>query len=646
MTQAVRNERIAVRQKLVDTYTKRAEKLFLQHSEDTWNRIEDKLTGYVDHYEEQLWLFPENYISRNRQFSAFVIYDDEGLLYPITLTVEDIFVPSDNIQQAWNSEYVEKNYEQAIKQYEDIGKISSIPHVVYECRMGIARCLSKQDKLMQAIEACRALAYPGKHIANEYTPAQMAIARLMLVNLYSKTGHEDLLKKLQRQFPNSEIPDDPDFTPLTHVPTETRIFILNKLIDLAEANGLADELETQVEKAQQIIDSELIAVTAADSLAGIPSLQSWPEKTFKAIPNAQNIYGIRFHIYGRQILGLITSEKMSEFWQKQVDDMDDEMVSCRLLDDTGRVIAVQPKVHRANELSSGQQFLSRNLGKFFPDWKIEAYFRGEIFTAAAKRQRIAYFWTAALAIGFMVLIGGMAIKALLRQAQLNKLKNDFIATVTHELKTPLSSMRVLVDTLLEGNYNDQQQATEYLRLIAKENLRLSGLIDNFLTFSRMERNKQAFDMAKNSPAEIAAAAADAVRTKFNKENCKFTVTVDDALPSVMTDKDSMVTVLVNLLDNAYKYSEGRKKIALQVSGQDRFVCFVVTDNGIGMTAKQIKKAFDRFYQADSSLSRQAEGAGLGLSIVKFIVDAHKGKITVESKPNMGTTFTVRLPSVT
>ena len=173
MTQAVKNERLAVRQKLVDMYTKRVEKLFLEHSENNWNPVEDKLTGYVARYEKKLWLFPENYISRDQQFSAFVVYDDERVLYPIISSAKQMMVPSEHIQQGWNLEYVEEDYEQAIKQYDDIGKISSIPHVVYECKMGMTRCLSKQDKFKQAIGICRELAYPGKHIINEYTPAQI-----------------------------------------------------------------------------------------------------------------------------------------------------------------------------------------------------------------------------------------------------------------------------------------------------------------------------------------------------------------------------------------------------------------------------------------------------------------------------------------
>ncbi len=256
---------------------------------------------------------------------------------------------------------------------------------------------------------------------------------------------------------------------------------------------------------------------------------------------------------------------------------------------------------------------------------------------------MVYLWMAGIVIFLMLLVTSLAAKAILKQARLNKLKNDFIATVTHELKTPLASTRLLVDTLIEGNYKDNKTADAYLRLISKENQRLTHLIDNFLTFSRMERNKQAFDMTQTSPAMIAEAAAGAMRTKFNNGcDCKFTIEIEKDLPDVYADKDAMVTVLVNLLDNAYKYSYDEKQITLRVFKADNQVCFAVKDNGIGMSKRQSKKIFERFYQADNSLARKTAGTGLGLSIVKFIVDAHKGKIEVKSQPGKGSDFVISL----
>jgi len=206
-------------------------------------------------------------------------------------------------------------------------------------------------------------------------------------------------------------------------------------------------------------------------------------------------------------------------------------------------------------------------------------------------------------------------------------------------------MRVLVDTLLEGSYRDQQQVTEYLELVSKENERLTGLIDNFLSFSRMERNKQAFSMTRTSPARIARDAAEAIKTKFSAGQCVFEVDIGEDLPDVLADRDAMITVLVNLLDNAYKYSYDDKRIELRAFARDGSVWFTVCDNGSGISRRSAKRIFKRFYQVDRSLSRSAEGCGLGLSIAKFIVDAHKGSIGVESRPGEGSIFTVRLPSI-
>jgi signal transduction histidine kinase len=161
----------------------------------------------------------------------------------------------------------------------------------------------------------------------------------------------------------------------------------------------------------------------------------------------------------------------------------------------------------------------------------------------------------------------------------------------------------------------------------------------------MERNKQAFAMARTSPAAIAHDAAEAVKTKFSKGRCNFKVNIPEDLPDVTADRDAMVTVLVNLLDNAYKYSYDDKQIELRVFSENGSVCFCVSDNGAGISRRSVKRIFNRFYQVDRSLARRAEGCGLGLSIAKFIIDAHKGTISVESKPGEGSTFTICLNSV-
>jgi len=289
-------------------------------------------------------------------------------------------------------------------------------------------------------------------------------------------------------------------------------------------------------------------------------------------------------------------------------------------------------------------FLTLRPGRYFDQWKLCFFFRNDdVFDAAAQRQAGIYIWSGVLSTCLVIGAGALAIRAVNHQIKMNRLKNDFIATVTHELKTPLASMRLLVDTLLEGNYKDEQTATEYLQLVANENKRLTHLIDSFLTFSRMERNKQVFDLASVSPLDIANTAIEAIRPKFDDGKVDFEFHVRKPIPMILADKDGIVTVLVNLLENAYKYTNSDKRIELNIYKQNGDVCFAVKDNGIGLSPRVQRKIFNRFYQGDSRLSRRAEGCGLGLSIVKYIVNAHKGTIEVKSQLNQGSTFTVKFP---
>jgi signal transduction histidine kinase len=204
-------------------------------------------------------------------------------------------------------------------------------------------------------------------------------------------------------------------------------------------------------------------------------------------------------------------------------------------------------------------------------------------------------------------------------------------------------MRLLVDTLLNSQPLHEQTAREYLQLIAQENLRLSRLIDNFLTFSRMERNKYAFGFKEVPAAAIVEGALTAVRERFSAPGCRFEAHIAPDLPSVVADADAMVTALVNLLDNAYKYSGDEKQITLSARADNGSVCFAVKDNGIGLSPRDTKRIFKRFFQVDQRLSRSSGGCGLGLSIVKFIVTAHHGTVRVESQPGRGSTFTISLP---
>lgn len=260
----------------------------------------------------------------------------------------------------------------------------------------------------------------------------------------------------------------------------------------------------------------------------------------------------------------------------------------------------------------------------------------------ARRRVASYVWIGLLAIAVVAISALVAGQLLRRQWQIASLKTDLVAAVSHELKTPIASVRVLVDTLLTDEHPDAAKTRDYLELIAHENLRLSRLIENFLTFSRLERNRQRFEFTEVDPAHVVEAA---MSVHGGSESAP-SIAIAPDLPRIRADEDALVTVLRNLLDNAWKYTPGEKRIAIRAYRENARVVFAVEDNGIGIAAREQKRIFRRFYQVDRRLARDAGGCGLGLSIVAFIVRAHGGAVRVESQPGHGSTFFVALPEAT
>jgi signal transduction histidine kinase len=307
-----------------------------------------------------------------------------------------------------------------------------------------------------------------------------------------------------------------------------------------------------------------------------------------------------------------------------------------------RVAVIAP----GEDATTESTLVTASLGPELSGWRLSLSLDNRTIFDTEADQRIARY----LAIGSVV-IAAMAVLAFFiargfgRQVALARLKNDLVANVSHELKTPLTAMRAIVDTLLDTERFDEKTTREYLELLATENARLSRLIENFLTFSRLERNKFKFEFARIRPQQVVEGAVAALGERGHAPGCTFESHVAADLPSIHGDADALVTALLNLLDNAWKYSGDEKRIVLRTEARNGNVCFAVEDNGIGLSPSECRRVFDRFYQTDQRLARAAGGCGLGLSIVQSIVEAHHGSVRVKSEPGRGSTFTIEIPAV-
>lgn len=239
----------------------------------------------------------------------------------------------------------------------------------------------------------------------------------------------------------------------------------------------------------------------------------------------------------------------------------------------------------------------------------------------------------------------LGLRTATREMKLLQMKTDFVANVSHELRTPLASIRVFGEMLKLGRVKDQEKMREYGGYIETQGRRLTQVINNILDFSRIESGKKEYRFEPADARELIADAIEATKGRANQSGHVVRVSQPDkAVSAVSVDFESMSLALTNLLDNAMKYSGDTKEIELRLEQKDGFVRIAVTDHGIGIPREEQKKIFEKFYRVSTGLIHDVKGSGLGLSIVQHIVEAHDGKITVESDAGQGSTFTIHLPA--
>jgi two-component system phosphate regulon sensor histidine kinase PhoR len=250
-----------------------------------------------------------------------------------------------------------------------------------------------------------------------------------------------------------------------------------------------------------------------------------------------------------------------------------------------------------------------------------------------------------LALVATTIFGSAAtIAVVYREARVAKLQTDFVNKVSHELRTPLTSIRMFVETLQLGRLQDEARQREALEIIADETARLSSLINRLLDWARMESGRRKYDLVRQPVEPIVDAALQAFEAQLLQQPAHVERSVAPGLPPVFADFQALTEALVNLLQNAHKYTGDDKRIAISAVMAGPTVQISVADNGPGIPSREQKRIFEKFYRARDPLSRTIEGTGLGLSMVKHIVSGHGGKIGVQSDLGRGAVFTIELPA--
>lgn len=242
-------------------------------------------------------------------------------------------------------------------------------------------------------------------------------------------------------------------------------------------------------------------------------------------------------------------------------------------------------------------------------------------------------------------IGGVifVIQDITEQYKLDQMQKEFVANVSHELKTPITTIKSYAETLLEGALENREITEDFLKVINSESDRMARIVSDLLKLSRMDYNQAKWNKVKLNPNSIVTSACRKLRLSANNKNIDLMLNTKENIDDIVFDVDALEQLILNILSNAIKYTPENGKIEIDTYEENNSVVISVKDSGIGIPEKDLERIFDRFYRVDKARTRELGGTGLGLSIAKHIADEHNSLIEVESKVDIGTLVKIVVP---
>ncbi len=522
------------------------------------------------------------------------------------------------IQHAEQQEFAKKNFTRAAELYRQLINATREPIRKSYAHLLLARALSKTDRKKEALEHFHSILKLPSRIKDEYGIPFCLYAAGPL--LEAGTGFEEIAEAI-----SAEIEAKRWLSP-------AEAYLLK---DLAEK--LINTPEPSVKDAahkynQQILD---YIRKMEQSLALQRDFQTLPLFTNQESQKNESIwvpYG-----EGPWLISLASPPAGTNPLVIVVEAGD---ILASLKSDSGFLKTYPGEIRFIRDEASEGKFLGPN----FRGLKI-AFEAGEL-SVLSKQWSVqpAFYLLALLLVLSVTLFGAYLLwRDVRREVQMAEMRSQFVSSVSHELKTPLTAIRMFAETLRLGRSKDPKTQREYLDTIVNESERLTRLLNNVLDFSKIEQGKRIYRPETASLSEIIQGAARAMEYPLSKQGFKLHVQADEGLPEVRVDRDAIEQAILNLLHNAMKYSGESREIELRLQRKDGHALIQVVDRGVGIDPREKERIFEKFYRIPSEENKRLPGTGLGLALVSHIVKAHRGYIEVESTPGKGSTFSIYLP---
>jgi len=302
------------------------------------------------------------------------------------------------------------------------------------------------------------------------------------------------------------------------------------------------------------------------------------------------------------------------------------------------------RVLASSNSPSGSVAVRMDFVSRFPDWTLEFYQQPpDLLRTFLGSPRGIYSYMFLLIGGILVFGLVLTIRTVSHELELARMKSDLVSTISHEFKSPLAAIRQLAEMLHSGRLPSEERRQKYYDILLEQSERLSLLIDNVLNLARIEEGRKEFFFEAVELGVLMQQVVSSIREQVGHEGFEINLDAGKESVTAQVDREAFSQALANLLDNAVKYSGDSRRVMVRLSVEGEQAVIVVRDSGIGIRKDELDKVFERFYRCGDELTRTVRGTGLGLSLVKEIVAAHRGSVHVESEPGKGSTFSIRLP---
>ena len=623
------------------------------------NNDYQNITRLVENHLEKNRLSGQFFVLNNGNEPWFPPYLPEERGYTQNVTQEFTGLQKEKSDLAENYEFLQNNYQGAVSVLEDLFKVTEDKNLRGQVLNRIARNYMKQNNFEAAITTYTEIIRNSPESRTSSGTFLPVTVRLQLAECFLGSGKtEDALKVTLQAFKeviqNCHILSENQFSSYALLARETFNKIRDKNPEIISSDtnyfnefGTLNSVYQKKTEERQVIN-DLKNDCVPDLYRELMQSNKYSENTLRyskkigaedfliissQIPDqtktqVKGIAGIKINntfLEDSLLPGIIVSSGLKE-------DAD-----FTLSDIGGRIIAGDTTQY--NKSTNITSYFDGN----FPPWRIEV--TGEITRPLLFKvfYKSFYFWTILtmmFILAFGIVITGRTIA---HEKEVLKLKSDFVSSVSHEFKTPITSIKALTERLLEGSMKNPKRVREYYSVISREAENLSHLVGNFLDFSKMEEGKKQYNIEETDFKKWLEQTVTDFFSRITRRKFNIHTNIKDPSVPVKIDKNAMKLAVNNLLDNAVKFSSENSEIKVTLEKKEEKILLKIKDDGIGIPKNEQLKIFEKFYRGKDVSHFSTTGTGLGLTIVKQIVEAHGGEIQVESEPGKGSMFTVTIP---